>query len=322
MIVMSNSAPPGAGPKCGPGRPGSGASVRCVPRAATSEHIYVLCDSITADCAAPWPQREFGRNSKWMWRPRHEKLPDQNAAGTLTFWMTLPDLSTICSSTLRRPRGPETRPVAVSWGSEATWNCGNESSAARSSVASSVASSGCVPGPGCRASTPIFTGREVRVSPSSMIPPGSRLTRPLQPLRDQLPSRKYPLRESCSVTSSRPETSKNSPLNGSPESKEQEAVPFGSALTILPVSLGNRSATERATACAPSFTWAASKSPSTSAEADDCDAPPADGPASLSASLRASCFEPASICSSEPTLSVSEKATCALVESSARSESE
>ena len=222
---------------------------------------------------------------------------------------------------LRRPRGPETRPVAVSWGSGAIWNCGNESRAARSSVATSDASSGGVPGPGCSASTPILTGKEVRVSPSSMIPPGSRLTRPLQPFRDQLPRRKYPLRESCSVTSSRPDTSKNSPLNGSPDSKEQEAVPFGSAFTILPVSLGNRNASERATACAPSFTWAASKSPSTSAEAADCAEPPADGPTSLSASLRASCFEPASICSSVPTFSVSENATCALVESSARSDS-
>ena len=97
-------------------------------------------------------------------------------------------------------------------------------------------------------------------------------------------------------------------------------MPFGSAFTIFPVTLGNRIASERATACAASFTWAASKSPSRSAEADACDAPAADGPASLSASLRASCFEPASICSSDPTLSVSANATCALLESSARSE--
>src|SRR5438045_2780876 len=126
-----------------------------------------------------------------------------------------------------------------------------------------------------------------------MTPPGSRFKRPLQPFRDQLLSRNHPLRESCSVTSSRPETSKNSPLNGSPESKEQEAVPFGSAFTILPVSLGKRIASERATATAPSFTWAASKSPIRSADADDCADAIDDGPASLSASLRASCFEPA-----------------------------
>jgi hypothetical protein len=142
---------------------------------------------------------------------------------------------------LRRPRGPETRPVAVSCGSFASWNCGIASSAARSSLATSVASSGWVPGPGCTASTLIFSGVEVSVSPSSMLPPASRLMRPLQPLRDQLLSRNQPLRASCSVTSSRPEISKNSPLNGSPESNEQEAVPFGSAFRIRPVSFGNRS---------------------------------------------------------------------------------
>src|SRR2546421_12604038 len=207
-------------------------------------------------------RRDCGRNSRLK---RQDGPPSfQNEAGTLTFCSTFPDLSINWRSILRRPRGPETRPVAVSCGSFASWNCGIASSAARSSPATSVASSGWVPGPGCTASTLIFSGMEGSVSPSSMFPPASRLMRPLQPLRDQLLSRNQPLRASCSVTSSRPEISKNSPLNGSPESNEQEAVPFGSALRILPVSFGNRSASELAAACAPSFTCAASKSPCTS----------------------------------------------------------
>ena len=147
-----------------------------------------------------------------------------------------------------------------------------------------------------------------------MFAPGSRLTRPVQPVRETVRSRKYPFTTSLSVTSSLPRTSKNCPWNGAPPSNAQLTVSLGSASVTRPVRAGMRSASDRARVRAPSFTSPGSKFPSACTPAGS--APPRSFP-----SIRcAICLAPSSSWSSLATFTLSANATWAVVESIARRE--